>query len=776
VVLTYPMVNSCFVGSNTAVEIQTALCRASAAHQSVVLIGRMGANCPSAVPCLLRGCIDAFVTATSDDTKAHATIANTAKAAVRSLASLSRRESFRTRTILQQSNVMVDVQLELAIGQDPIVAACLLNTHLSKYALLRLKEESTQLDIAAEKRGDSWQRPSDSPSEAPFMGKDMNYVTGPLTGQSKTASLKWLLEDNPVLLRKSFACILEAIRNSNETSTSSKLSGRTIILLRAFSFLMLFGGAWKVDSTGDLFTSDVIEGVCRELDLLRCEIFKKATDTDQEAASKSENDDYYRYLVCACLSMHARVAFASGDAGSLPVSTDKCLDFVFDTRSISLRSDVFSSKVASMLKSSRGIAVCDLILDTLTAETGCSFHDKAMDEGFVAMCKAACSLPNLDSIIQKGITDAAAMEDSSALLLHVEAERNYIRADQFTRSILNDPVRSNKMLNSKDICHVLQSAVVAIKTRGGSTIPHILPVQLQSLSLKIDWRKDDTRSPQPSLDSQYLLQTLYCLYFVDEIPKSSFAIDPRDLPLKETLELAEWRLEHNHVTFEVESELQRLVEKLAPEVSSQIDMAVVRGESTSAKALASTSGQSFRYTHCNALSDSIREGIRDMDKDPSGTLAEKAFAYASRQLTSSDLMLTAVKALVASPNVPLPFMTYPGLCKDPLVLLKVPVAVWRCKGLRRIALCILSNLLRANDSLIANMSLTDGVAAEVLLSRDAIIVKCLIMASVGGVGRDRLRPFTDSMLIAMVRGMVARHVGLVAQLVKHGRNDTIVDW
>ena len=74
-------------------------------------------------------------------------------------------------------------------------------------------------------------------------------------------------------------------------------------------------------------------------------------------------------------------------------------------------------------------------------------------------------------------------------------------------------------------------------------------------------------------------------------------------------------------------------------------------------------------------------------------------------------------------------------------------------------------------------ALTEEVASELLLCRDTLVVKCLITAAVGGgAGKGSLSPFTDSTLIAMVRGMVAKHVGLVAQLAKEGRNDVIMDW
>ena len=92
----------------------------------------MGANCPSAVPSLLRGCIDAYKSAILLMNSRHnSTVATAAKSATQALAELSEREKSRVRTVLQQEEVMVDLQLKLAISQDPLAAICLLLQHLS---------------------------------------------------------------------------------------------------------------------------------------------------------------------------------------------------------------------------------------------------------------------------------------------------------------------------------------------------------------------------------------------------------------------------------------------------------------------------------------------------------------------------------------------------------------------------------------------------------------------------------------------------------------------
>ena len=540
----------------------------------------MGANCPSAVPCLLRGCIDAFAAASHDDIKAHAAIVRTAKLGVRALAtSLSHRESIRARTILQQSDVMVDVQLELALDQDPVAAACLLNKNFSTYAVLDQKDIPKETDEFLQCEG-AMQRSSDVLPEASSKLLAIQLSSQLSTRSKKDDSLKRLLEDNSALRRKAFTCILDELQNCCVAGNPTILSGRTSIFLRAFSFLVLFGGSWKDEEIGNSFLLDRAMNV---LSALRNAIFKDASE-QSTVPGTSENDNYYQYLVCTYLLIHARVAITTGyKQGLLADAASKCLDRVFDNRSLSLKSDVFSSKIALLLKAHNGSEVLDVILHNLT-ERNCEFaaHDAAMDDGFSRTCEAACALSNLNSIIESGISVAAATEDLSALLQYIRTEGSFQQADEFVRSVLLDPKKSIKALCSDGICELFRSAVTNTKTNERNAVPCILPLALQSLSLKIDWRKDGTRLSQPLLESQYLLQTLFSLYFVDDKPSGSpFAIDPRDLPLKETLELVRILSEEHNVAPGIEAELQCLVEKLAPEISFQVDTALALERSAS---------------------------------------------------------------------------------------------------------------------------------------------------------------------------------------------------
>lgn len=110
-------------------HVASAFCRASV-PQAPTLIYLMAANSPSVVACLVCGCMDAVATEGATDS----TIA-IAKEAVRRLAKLSPWETGRIRCMLQST--MLDVQLELALEQDTMAAACLLIRFLSKGESLR---------------------------------------------------------------------------------------------------------------------------------------------------------------------------------------------------------------------------------------------------------------------------------------------------------------------------------------------------------------------------------------------------------------------------------------------------------------------------------------------------------------------------------------------------------------------------------------------------------------------------------------------------------------
>ena len=110
-------------------HVASAFCRASV-PQASTLIYLMGANSPSAVACLVRGCMDAVTTEGATES-----IIAIAKEAVRRLAKLSPREAARIQGVLQSA--MLDVQLELALEHDTVTAACLLIRFLAKGESLR---------------------------------------------------------------------------------------------------------------------------------------------------------------------------------------------------------------------------------------------------------------------------------------------------------------------------------------------------------------------------------------------------------------------------------------------------------------------------------------------------------------------------------------------------------------------------------------------------------------------------------------------------------------
>jgi hypothetical protein len=749
----------CFIGT------QNALCRA-AAPQAAVLIERMGANDPLAVPCLLCGCIDAFISAT-DDARSHFSITNSAKASVRALARLSHRESYRVRSTLQQSKVMVDVQLELAIGQDSIAVACLLNEHLSRCVQVRQDETANTADRRHEDA--STQFASDSPSDTPYSRMRGYQSTDSQIDRTKATSLEALFKDNEGLLRQSFACILNAVGDLVETNPI--VSGHTILLLRALSFLLLFGGTWTSDSVKDMLGSNSIGDAAKELVTVWNAIFPVTSDANDGIAPKSEKDQCFRVLVCACLITHARAASAcQGDDLNIQ-EAKQCFECIFEQQCISLRSNVFVSRFTKLLELQDGARAYSLVLETLTGETSTT-PNKILEDAFLETCKVVSSRLDLDSAIARGTTDASAMEDLSALLLSVELYGSYNRVEELVQSILNDPLKCNEAMHTDRVDDLIQAAVVAATKHERVGMPHVLPVQLQSLALKVDWREVGTRTSQPSLESQFLLQLFYCMCFLDQEPTSPFAIDPREFPLKEALHLCKSAVDHS-VLAHLECRMKELIEKLAPEVCSQIDLPLTRKAFTTS--YDSLSIKSVRRTLCRELSECIRACKRDQNQDPSGCEAEHVFAYTSRQLAPNELQVTVVRSLLASPNVPLPFFTYNGLCKDPLAVFKAPLSVWRCKGLRRIALFVLARLLEANELIIVNASPTEGAALELLASRDAIVVRCLIMAAVGVTsGKEYLSPFYCSMTIAMIRSMVAKRHGLLALLVKQEQNDTLI--
>lgn len=181
-----------------------------------------------------------------------------------------------------------------------------------------------------------------------------------------------------------------------------------------------------------------------------------------------------------------------------------------------------------------------------------------------------------------------------------------------------------------------------------------------------------------------------------------------------------------------------------------------------------------RKSLLEALTKSIKANIQtESSNNCENNAIEQLFLQTKFRVCEADLYRTVTNAFLALPRCPPPNYSFHLLCRDPIVCLKFPLSVWRCKSLRKIALSVLEALLRSNDAITLEESKIDDSAFELLVARDAIVVRCLLAVLHGG---DTKSLVVCSMTTGFIRWLIQGRSGLVALLVKQSLLERDLDW
>jgi hypothetical protein len=679
-------------------HIASAFCRASV-PQSAALIYRMGANSPNAVACLVRGCLDAV--AAADATESTLVIS---KDSVRRLAKLSPREAARIRGMLQSS--MLDVQLELALEQDVVAAACLLSQHLANGGVL-----------------------------------------------------KDLLQANSVLVTKCYECILSRIELLETPSGELKL------FLRAL--------AWLLRSIRNAKTG-ALSSAAKTLESTMFYLCRDSMETKSDTSSK---DDLFGLVLSSSLILCSLMALSGGQGNDDDVRRknvwQRLLNQVLTCNPPSTITEVIVSRIASLLHSQELSLLQEMIQEFLPSEEAI-LRDDGLQDGFIKLCKWAVMNGNLDTLCNRTLTHVAVVLDPLALLQMVAA--NYIevtKLESLMNSILTNPDSASKLVRHKRLRDLLTTTITYLSKDEKHEVPLVSQMMLYTLIRKAFFTIGDEASE--SAVSHMALNFTYAVIFYDENPNSPFSFDPRDQPIVEILRLI--KTKGLDIVFDL---LRSILHKHTPEVIHELDC--VNTALTTLLYIPNESCLAFQDVTI-LLAQALRTALEDPSGDPSGLNVERAFLLAQRHIPSTQVDCLVVRTLMALPNSPIPFLTYGMLSRDPLLLLQFPVAVWQCRGIRRVALSVLGRLLPANENLARQASPSEAVADEMLTSRNVVLLRCFLSLACGctlsddGNSSSRLtKPCQCHVLTGMIRALVASQTGLVAILIKNGLPDEVVDW
>ena len=732
--------------------MQSALCRA-AVPQTSDLIGSMGANCPAAVPCLLRGCLDVCRLVEKAACR-NLKIETAVKKSIQALAKLSERETSRVRTVLRQQNALLDLQLELALGQDPVAAACLLIEHLSRDVIRE------QQDVPSEKVAlDGISRPRNA------------KLVRPIDDESQRISLLTLLELDADLLHRVFRCL---DRELSSQSSQSKSWGRDCILLTAFAWLMFrvrLDELFKNSAHGFKTLTPIIETVCSLADALN-------NDSEDQSTTKLDShlDRPSSLILCAVVSTLAQTVAMDRDGGNPEI--ERCtasLRVLMGHKGVSLKTNALLARFASILQYKNVPALRDAIEDVLLQRPSAPdlpvFSQttelwKRLSSGCESVMRH--SGIDFDSVIDRCVNTESFVMDQAAMLELVRLPQDAADSSQLSRirqtlkAILEDPRSSLSHLRSSILPAFIRKATSLLLLDAEPKVPIVLPLQIEKLALQIDLQR---QHPLGKLEAQFLLQFLYSFAFIEEEPASPFGVsDFRALPMREILILCD-TAPMNCLSDALRSMLKHAVDQLCPEVLIQSHRYRLQVESRQNTASETTEVNSTKRKRL--LLYVLRKSVSKPEEDPLGLLAERSFILARAQLTDAALFTTVATTLMSKTG----YYSYSLLYRDPLVLLKCPTNIWARKGWRRIVITVLSSLLETNEVVTRHSSPLTDTRGEMLAVRDIIVVRCLITAMCTAP-LDRYCTLAS----ALVRRTVAKHPSLVGTLLKQGLTEASLDF
>lgn len=677
-------------------------------------------------------------------------IESTVKKAIRALAALSERESSRVRTVLRQQGILLDLQLDLAIQQDPVAAACLLIERLSQDT--RLEEENLQSRRAGDlgrARSDSADRRGDEP---------------------RRLSLLYMLEKTPDLLVRTLMCLVGELSSmASEVAASNKrCSGRDCIFLTAYNWVMFrvrFSALYDSTEHGHKSLTSIVPTLIMYVDSVQ-------TSYDEQPTKEAESslDRLFALAMCATVTTLAQLVVV--DDNDRVAGTEKCAAWLwgaFADVGVSLKTSVLFARFALVLKYKDAAALRDVLEGVLlqraeTPNVPIFRRTTALLIRLSATCEWVSERMDfdVDSIIDRGTSAESFVVDQTAMLEFVNLQEgaklmDIPRVQQVLKNVLEDTDNSVLLLSSSIVPAFIQKVTPLLLKSSEPKVPLVLPLQIEKLALQIDLRQEHYIGKH---EAQFLLQFLYAAAFVEGEPMSPFAVsDFRSLPLREIL-LACSSPSMSDMNAAVRS-LRCAVYRLCPEIRIQMYRYTLQVASRHNTSIRST--PVARRTTKALLLRVLQRSMSQPEEDPQGLRAEKAFIRARTQLTDAELFTTVTVALTSK----MVHCTYSLLCRDPLVLFKCPLSVWARKGWRRTVLCILAPLLETNDCVVRRVAPLSDTCEELVAARNLLVVRGIVAA----IGNS-----TSSLGAAVVRNIVSKQPSLVGVMLRQGIPESSLDW
>ncbi|CAJ1953893.1 unnamed protein product [Cylindrotheca closterium] len=764
-------------------HVAYALCRA-ATPQAAYLMTRIGANCPASVPSLLLGCLDAYSLAVAEK-GSHIPIVKAAKQGVKALAQLSASERARVLNKLQSTNTMLDLQLKLAMElPDSTTACCFLLRRLPKELMTATSESQT--GVGGRNRKQPNQTPGDRSSSSDHR---MDHAA---FGSEKSENLvQALLIDGQNTYREVLSFLSKELSSLASMQPKDIAIGKLSLMLKACCWTLLVPlkvPSAKLHDTISLLGNKLLPGI-RQLSTKLCDycVSRRCNESD-DLPKSSSFDGVMKVLVSTTILTMDRVLSLIAEESSQYSSHQSTIESLIKVinelkgdSGVSETAQAFATKVQHAISDGSVSVLLALLMSDWVG--GVPLRHGQLDRVLPSLDHGMKELADLWNKTSGDGSESTLDLDSRAalLLLELNDEKSASSVSTDKRSEIEDVLKS--ILCSTNNSHafiqraaVLQFVVQATKFLCAGremVVPLIMVPQLELLGTRL--KVETTEDKLDDIQSRFLLQLLHAMEFLEQNPDSPFSIDPRTLPVKEAILLAEF-LEKRSNGFLLE-QIVSYVTKQCPEVLELSYPVWTQKRQHSMRK--SHSALLPRSDMMNLLRRTIESYLvkspTECNKDKGGSELERIFLDTRLQTSDSDLACTVVSAMLSSPHQPPLSLTYPKLCRDPLILLKCPFKVWSCTGLRRTGLSILCLLLESNEAIVWSDAPTEESAEEYLAARDALVVRCLVTAMSGSENDVSPLPHC-SMTTSIIRLLTRRRKGIVALLVKQGLPEESLDW
>eukprot|EP00980_Cylindrotheca_fusiformis_P015907 scaffold4658_cov118-Cylindrotheca_fusiformis.AAC.13 len=751
-------------------HVAYALCRA-ATPQAGELMTRLGANCPASIPSLLLGCLDAYTLAMQHS---NVSITKASKQGVFALAKLSRSERARVLSKLQSMHLMLDVQLSLRLElPDETSAACFLLQHLSKEVV----QTSKQLRIKNSKKTVSKQTAGDS--------SDDFRASHAVNSSSYQTAMTSLLADN-MALHKATLSFFAATFSKLADADSLVVNGKLILLLKAYCWFLLVPtnkATPKYDPLQAL-SENAIPSLARFA--IRLHDHCQEQMGQGEVPETSHFDGIMRLLRSATILTIARMAAEGVTNGKVTQASEhisQSLDQMRKMAPISKLSNEFGASIDTMCRGRNHLGFLTIIVSELTGQKNWERWNLqeclvSMENGLkVVFDSYDVDSPNMPEDVDLGIESTAATfllemqgEDKSSSPFN---ENKIAKLKATLQSILTDEKSAAALVRNNEVVKFIVVATAWLSTGGKMPVPHATSLQLEMLATKLTL--DSAPESVSESESSFLLLLLHALEYLKQNSNSPFAIDPRALPIKKALNLSKCLSSETGSSFLL-SRFEDYAASFCPEILVQAKTGWSLRQNGDGTGLLSVSRSEMMKLLHATIQSCMRDSQLNEPADRDGVGLEALFLEAKHKLTDADLCCTVVSSLLSSPHKPPPSFTYHGLCRDPLVVLKCPLKVWKCKGMRRVMLTILTSLMASNDAIVNSVARLEESAMEFLAARDALVVRCLLTAMSGSEANNSPPVAYCSMTTSIIRHIVFKRRGIVALLVKQGLPEKPLDW